>query len=79
MAPDGRMVDLLLESALVVRVALGATPETELFAEIVSPLAADATLSTSYTDFESDAVANFEARDLRPDTYDLACRFVPER
>lgn len=76
MAPDSRVVDLLLQCALVVRVALGTTPELELLAEVITAFTADATLSARYTDFESHTIADFEAGNLCPDAYNLASRLM---
>lgn len=46
-------------------IALGATPETQLLAEVVSAFAADATLSACHSDLEGDPVANLEPAHLR--------------
>lgn len=73
------MVDLLLQSSLIVRIALGATPEAKLLAEVVPPFAADATLTTGYTYFKSNPIADFEASYLRSDADNFTGRLMPQR
>lgn len=65
MAPHSRMVDSLLERALVVRVAFGAASESHLLAEVVSTFTADATLATGNTNLKRNPISDFEAADLR--------------
>jgi len=64
-APDGRVVYLLLQSPLEVGNRFGATPESHLLAEIISALPADAALAAGDADLEGNTVAEVKARDLR--------------
>ena len=76
MAPYCRVVDSLLKGALKVRNALGTTPKSHLFAEIVAPFPADGTLTAWNADFEGNPVTNGEASDLRPDSHDYTGGFM---
>jgi hypothetical protein len=51
MTPNGWVVYFLLQSTLEMRYAFCAAPEAHFFAEIVSPLSADATLTTRDANF----------------------------
>ena len=62
--PDGRVVDPLLKSTLVVRVTLGAAPEAHLLAEVVSALPADPALTAGNTNLESNSITQLEASHL---------------
>lgn len=64
-APDSGMVNPLLQCALVVRVGFGTASETQLFAQVITALTADAAVSTSNTNFKSNSVAQLEATHLR--------------
>jgi hypothetical protein len=58
MAPDGGMVDPLLQSSLEMRDALCTTPELHLFAEIIPSLPADGTLPAGNAHLESNSVTD---------------------
>lgn len=77
-APDSRMIDPLLESSLVVGVALCAASESHLLAKIVSSLTADATLPAGNPDFEGYPVAYLKASDLGANGNNLSGGLVPE-
>lgn len=64
--PDSRVVDPLLEGTLVVRNRLGTTPESHLFAKIITAFAADGALTAGHTNFKRYPVTNAKARDLGP-------------
>jgi len=51
MTPNRGVVYFLLQSALEMGDAFCAAPETHLFAKIISPLSADATLTARDADF----------------------------
>jgi len=70
--PRGGMIDPLLEGALEVRHAFGATSESHLLAQVVPAFPADAALPARDADLEGDPVANSEARHLRSDGHDDA-------
>ena len=66
MTPDGRVVDPLLEGALIMRDRFGTTPESHLFAKIVTTFTADCALAAGHTNFKGHPVTNVEARHLGP-------------
>lgn len=74
--PSSRVIDPLLQRSLEMWEALCATPEAHLFAEIVSTLAANATLSTWHANFKGHAVAQREVAHLRTDGDNHARRLV---
>lgn len=76
MTPHSRVIDPLLQSALIVRIGLCAAPESKLLAKVVSTLAADATLAASDANLESHSVAELEASDLRANGDYLARRLM---
>jgi len=59
-----RMVDPRLQCSLKMRKRLRRTPESERFANIISPLFTQVTLKTRQTNLESNTVSNFEVGDL---------------
>lgn len=65
-APDGGMVNPLLQSSLEVRDALRTASEPHLLAEVVPPFPTDAALTAWYAHLERNSVANAEAIDLWP-------------
>jgi len=75
-APNGRVVDPLLESSLEMRYTLRATPKLHLLAEVITPLPADATLAAWNAYFERNAVANGKSIDVRADGHDFTGRFM---
>jgi len=77
-APDGGVVDAVLEGSLEVRIALGATPEAHLLAEIVAAGTADAALRTRNADLQCHPVAHAEALDLGADGNDDARRLMAQ-
>lgn len=64
MTPLGRVVDLLLESSLGMRVRLGRATELHATANVVTALAAELTGLTRQTNLESDAVSDDEVGDV---------------
>jgi hypothetical protein len=74
--PNSRMVNPFLQSSLEVRYALCTTPKSHLFAEIVPPFPAYATLATWYPYLKGDAVANSEVIDLWADGNHYAGGFM---
>ncbi len=79
MTPHGWVVDSLLQGALEVRDAFGATPEAHLLAEVVSTSPADSALAAGDADLERDPVVDLEAHDLGADGHDDARRLVAQR
>lgn len=76
--PRSRMIDLLLQRSLEMWETLCAASEAHLFAEVIPPLATNATLSTRHTDLEGHSVANRKAAHLRADGNDHTRRLVAE-
>jgi len=58
MAPDGWVIDPLLQSSLEMWDALCTTPEPHFFAEIIPPFPADGTLPAGNAHLESNSVAD---------------------
>ena len=79
MAPRGRVIYLLLESALEMGDGLGAAPESHLLAQVITALAADATLATGNPDLEGDTISNLEAHHRGSNGNHCAGRLVAER
>jgi hypothetical protein len=72
------MIYPLLKSALVVRKALGATPEAHLFAEIIPAISARAALEACNANLKGNSVADGEARHVGANSNDLPGRLVAE-
>ena len=69
MTPYRRVVDSILERALVVGERFCAAPEPHLLAEVISPPATCRTLSTRDADLQGDAVSHCKATHLGADCY----------
>lgn len=79
MAPHGRMIYPLLQRALVVWEALCAAPEAHLLAEVISPLATNATLAASHADLQGHAITKGKAAHMRADGDDHTRGLMAER
>jgi hypothetical protein len=78
-APIGGVIDPILKGALVVGEGLGAAPESQLLAEVVSALAAGGTLAAGNADLKRDPVTDLEALDFRPNGNDNTRGLVAKR
>lgn len=78
MAPLSWVVDSLLESPLVMRHTLRATPEPKLLAEVVTAFPADATGVAGHADLQGNPVPKTESGDLGPNANHNAGRLVAQ-
>lgn len=76
MTPRSRVIDPLLQRPLKMREALCATSEAHLLAQIIPPLATNATLATWYANLQGHAVAESKAPHLRADRNNNTRRLV---
>lgn len=78
MAPPGRVVDLLLQRSLGMRVCLGGAAELHATADVVAALSAVLAVLAGEADLEGDAVTSDEVGDGRTDSDDGAAGLVAQ-
>jgi hypothetical protein len=72
------VIQLLLERALKMGDRLGAAPEAHLFAEIISSCKASPARITRHANFQSDPIADMEARHTFANGLDHPGRLMPQ-